>query len=138
MSIDPLVKQIRIREGDAPKLMARVVGPENTPLTQSLVSSIAWTLYDLRSTTPGTAVDSGSLTVASVIFDSLQTSDAAWTEDDTGYNFAYQFPADTFAMSSSGPGRYRLEIRGTPAAGQKFWVGVWNVEVVDVLTDVSA
>ena len=139
MSSDPLVKQIRIREGDGPKLMARVVGPRNTALNQAAVSAVSWRLFNLKSTTPGTAIDNGTLTVADVFFDSLQTSsdDPAWTEDATGYNFAYQFPADTFALTASGAGRYRLEIRGTPTTGEKFWIGVWIVEVVDVLTDVS-
>lgn len=131
----PLVRQIKIREGDAIKLMARVVGPRNTALTRSQVSAISWALYDARSNTSRTATDSGSLTVADVFFDTLQTTsdDAAWEEDATGYNFAYQFPADTFAL----PGRFRLEIRGTPSTGEKFWIGVWDISVVETLTDVS-
>lgn len=136
----PLVRQVKIREGDAVKLMARVVGPRNTALTRSQVSAISWALYDARSNTSRTAIDSGSLTVADVIFDTLQTTadDAAWEEDATGYNFAYQFPADTFALSAAGSGRFRLEIRGTPTTGEKFWIGVWDVTVVETLTDVSA
>lgn len=135
----PLVRQIKIREGDAVKLMARVVGPRNTALTRSQVSAITWAAYDLKSNTSRAAIDSGTLTVNSVIYDTLQTTadDAAWEEDETGYNFAYQFPADLFSRSGGGSGRFRLEIRGVPAAGEKFWIGVWDVTVVETLTDVS-
>ncbi len=66
-------------------LLARVYGASGTAITQATCSSIAYTITD---TTNSTVVDSGSLTIASVVYDTLQT-DAIWTRDSTGYNFKW-------------------------------------------------
>lgn len=85
-------------------------------------------------TTPG----SGSLTVASVVFDSLQQSDPRWTRDNAqtpdawglfGYNFATELPASLFPATSTtaaailaAPKEYQADVIFTPASGQAFRV----------------
>ena len=115
----PTVGIGKLFEGVSPSLMARVVGSDAVALTQSDIASIAYSIWDLSAT--GTVVNSGSLTVANVIFDALQT-DARWTADSTGYNFRWQpagslFPAfDPAAGAVDDSKTFRLEIVLTDTA----------------------
>jgi len=67
-------------------------------------STIAYKVYNAA----GTLTDSGSLTVASVVFDTLGT-DSGWEQDSTGYNFKADLGVTGFAV----PGNHRVEITFT-------------------------
>ena len=101
--------------------MARVVGQAGTAVTQASLTSIAYKVFDLDGATPDTATATGTLTVATAVYDTLQTSDSRWTVDTTGWNFL-----DTVAAASAnlptGDHRYRVEYVFTPASGQTFRV----------------
>ncbi len=75
-------------------------------LTISLVSSIAWT-SKIKST--GVAVDSGTLTPASVIFDSLLTYNGG------DYNFRAELPGSAWPDGSS---QYQIDIVATLSSGK--------------------
>lgn len=96
-------------------IMARVYGNAGTAITQASLSSIVCKVYDL--TNGDTLIATRTLVIASVVFDTLQTSDPRWTEDDTGYNFLDVVEATNFP---EGGRTYRLEYKFTPASGQVF------------------
>ena len=99
-------------DGDVTCLARATLNGSN--ITQAVISSIARKVFDLDSTTPTTAVDSSSVTVASSVFDTLQT-DGRWSKDSTGYNFR-----DTVAASVlSSAHRYRVEYVFTGSNGEK-------------------
>ena len=87
-------------EGTSLKVMARLVGKTNA-VTDILQANIASITY--RVVVDGTTevIASTALTVADVIFDTLQTSDAAWTKDSTGYNFMTIFPPTHFPTGAT-------------------------------------
>ena len=96
--------------------------------TQSVLSSITWKAWDERDT--ATAHASGTLTVSSVVFDTLQT-DGRWSADATGYNFRHDITQATF----TDPGRYLIEYTVTMTGGNSFIAGPVAVQVQDRLTD---
>lgn len=98
-------------EDSAPFLMARVTNAGGTNFTQSLTSSIAYTVYN--ETDAVIVVTSTALTVSDVIFDTLQT-DARWTVDSTGYNFGWALP---IASIPDGLKKYLVDIIITPLTG---------------------
>lgn len=94
--------------------MARITGNDAANITQADVTSITRYVSDVedRDASPtGTA-----LTVANVVFDTLQT-DARWTVDSTGYNFRDTVPA----TSLSGPKTYAIEYLFDMDSGENFW-----------------
>lgn len=76
--------------GNTPLMMARITGRDGSfdsaAVTQSDVSSITYTVVDANN--DHTQTVGGSLTVADVFYDTLQTGDI-WTTDSTGFNFAH-------------------------------------------------
>ncbi|HUT14520.1 MAG TPA: hypothetical protein VMY42_28800 [Thermoguttaceae bacterium] len=98
--------------GEKPRCLARVADNEGTNITQSDVSSIAWSLWDMSDTSA--AVASGTLLASNVITDT-PTDDAAWTVDDTGFNFAWTWTDDT---SNSGGKTLRSEVVITLTSGE--------------------
>ena len=97
-------------EDSAFVLLARVE-IDGANATQSTVSAITWKAFDV--TDPDTVYDSGTLTVSSVVFDTLQT-DGRWSEDWTGYNFRHEVAATVFATPDK---RYRIEHKVTTSGG---------------------
>lgn len=104
-------------------LLARIVGNDGELVTQASITSIAYTVWDL--TTDESVATSTSLTVATVVFDSLQT-DAVWTKDTAdepgpddraGYNFKATIPAATITPDGD---RFQIDVKFTPASGQPF------------------
>jgi len=96
--------------------------------TQSVLSSITWKAWDEQNT--GTVHASGTLTVSSVVFDTLQT-DGRWSADATGYNFRHDITQATFTT----PGRYLIEYTVTMTGGNSFIAGPVVVNVQGRLTD---
>lgn len=114
------VKNAVIWEDSTPTFMARVAYDNSgvqTNLTQAVVSSITWTVYDKR-----TSIGSGTLTVADVIFDALQTG-TTWTAaggDSTGYNFKTKLANTNFP---EGGKNYRVKFRITLTTGDVGFIG---------------
>ena len=82
--------------------------------TQANVSTVTWKAFSVSDST--TATNTGTETVSSVVFDTLQTTPAK--PDATGYNLRIKFLATEFTS----PGRYRLEVLVTPVSAQPFWI----------------
>ena len=106
-----------IWEDTGPYMMARITGNDGANVTQSDVSSISYVVVDMTDT--DTAVASGTLTVASVIYDTLQSGDSRWTEDSTGYNFGFTLAATAFP---TGARTYRVDCDFDMATGENLAV----------------
>jgi hypothetical protein len=86
-----------------------------TAITQALTSSITYSVFDAP--TSSTASATGTLTVSSVIFDTLQTGTAFTTyADSTGYNFRTTMAKSLFPDPKS----YRCEFVVTLTGGSVF------------------
>lgn len=123
-----VIKGTVIEDGGA-TMLARVVGHSGAAITQASLTSISYKVFDLDGTTPDTAILSGTATVSSVVFDTLQT-DSRWSEDSTGFNFAHALAVTAFP---SGDHRHRIEYLFTPASGAVFFV-LFEVAAIDVRT----
>ena len=103
--------------------MARIKKASGAYIQQVDISSISlevWRIYpDTRQ--PGRTAGPTSLTVASVVFDTLQTG-GLWEVDEDGYNFLYEVANSAF----NDEGVFRVEARFTPVSGQSFVVK-WEV-----------
>lgn len=117
MASDKLTRATIWEDGGA-TCLARVYGNAGTAITQASLSAIGCKVFDQDSTAPATAVASTSLTVASVVFDTLQTG-GPWSKDATGYNFKHTLSSSWFA---TGNHRYRVEYKFDPASGPDFFV----------------
>ena len=104
--------------------MARAVNWSNVVITKATVASITYTLsqVDPNDETHNTSVTghmSIPLTVASVIYDTLQT-DSRWTADTTGYNFAYTLDVSSVDAFADAGYQYLLTFWVQPTVGQRF------------------
>lgn len=107
--------------------IGRVYGNDGNLVTQATFSGITYTVTRLDSLTPtsgetftggtDTQTGTGTLTVSSVVFNSLQTTDPRWTKDTTGYNFLATIPASCFQV---GGVKHRIDIYFTPTSGEVF------------------
>jgi hypothetical protein len=96
--------------------MARVVGNDGENIVQADITTIFRTIHNAAT---GTVVQASTeITVADVVFDTLQT-DSRWTYDATGYNFRDAVPA---AQLATGSEVYQIEYKFTPDSGE-----VWHV-----------
>lgn len=68
--------------------LARIVGPDGNNATQSNVGAITCSVFDRTGTTPDVATQTPTVSVASAVYNALQT-DSRWSVDSTGYNFAH-------------------------------------------------
>lgn len=102
-------------------LLARVEDHDGNLLTQAATTSIAWEVFDTSDN--DASVDSGSLTVADVIFDTAQ-SGGNWPYTD-GYTFRWDMPATNLP---NGGRRYVVEIMATPASGEVFPIGLYHID----------
>jgi hypothetical protein len=103
-------------------LLARIVSLAGANIVRSNINTIKYTVFllDDQNADSRTSVDGhteATLTVANVIFDSLQT-DAIWTVDEIGYNFRHVLDVSTHQAFTVAGRRYLVEYQLTPAAGQ--------------------
>lgn len=121
-----LVTKAVVHEDTSVTLLARVmVDASNTltPAVQADFSAIAYQVYNA-----GTQVTtSTSLTIASVIYNTLQTG-TIWGVDDTGFNFKATIAAGSFPAGNQ---VYTVEVKFTLAGGNVFF-GVAEVHTSDL------
>jgi len=106
--------------------MARIQGADASNITQATTSAITLAVFKNANTT---ATYTASLTVADVVYDSLQT-DSRWSKDSTGYNFRYAVVASVF---DTGDATYTIEFKFTPTTGSQYWV-IYEIDTVEVFT----
>lgn len=94
------------------------VSGEGNWIKQADLTSITCAVYDLNSSTPGTAITSPTVTVATAVQDSPVTNGAIWPLDQTGWNFYHDLAETNFPTSDH---RYRVVYTVTPTAGGVFW-----------------
>lgn len=128
MSASDIIKAV-VWEDSAPTLLARIKKADGNYVTQAALTSITCKVYDLQGTTPDTATATPTVTIASSIFDTLQTG-GMWTADSTGYNFSHTQESTIFA---NGDHTYLVEYLFTPTSGGAWWV-VFEVYVRAVKT----
>lgn len=109
----PRVYTASINEDDDFTPIARVKNGAGTLITQASLTSITYYAYD---TGTATQTGTGTLTISSVVFDTLQTG-SNWTVDGTGYNFLATIPGTCFP---DGGKVYRVEIVFNPVSGSDF------------------
>lgn len=110
----------------SPVLFARVVDSEGNNITQAALSTITYSVYLLDKDWPEdrdnrTAVSghsAASVTIATSVFDTLQTDDDRWDVDTTGYNFRHQIDVSSNACLTVAGRRYLVEYTITPTSGQ--------------------
>lgn len=106
--------------------LARVVGADGSNITQSDISSGVYSIYllddqDADGRTVVANHTAASLTIADVIFDTLQT-DAIWTKDNEGYNFKHTIDISNDVAFAIAGRRYLVEYTLTPSSGQKILI----------------
>lgn len=106
-------------------MLARVVGSDADNVAQADISSIACKVFDAA----GTQIINPSITVSSVIYDTLQTGDE-WTVDATGYNFRHALPTTAFP---TGGAIYTVEYVFTATDGSVFPV-VYRVTALNLFS----
>ena len=100
-------------------LMAYVLASDRQAVQQADLASITYKTFDAD--TPGTVENNGTLTIANVVFDTLQT-DAGWTvgvnrDGSTGYNFLFPAPGTLF---STGGKTIHAEVTMTETGGATY------------------
>lgn len=104
-------------------LMARIVDAAGTDITQSGLSAVAYSIYELDACRPDSLTvvaghDSVNLNVADVVFDTLQTDDL-WTVDQEGYNFRHELDIQQNEAFPIAGVHYQVRYVVTPTNGQK-------------------
>ena len=103
-------------EDGAVVLMRRIQNASGTNITQASLTGITYSVWEEGNATA--IVTSTAVTVADVIFDTLQTP-SIWTEDTTGYNFRHDVAS---TCMPTGNRWYRFEYSFDPTSGQDFKV----------------
>lgn len=115
-------------EGAEIPIMARVTNLAGSLITQATIVSIAYKVFDKLDAALTDIAQSSPLTVADVVFNSLQTDDS-WTKDSAGYNFRYVTdPAEL----PEGGATYRFEFTLTTSDGSKIEI-VAEVDTLNML-----
>ncbi len=120
MQSSPTKAVCAIWEGASPVLLAYVVDSGDDAVLQAGVASIAYAIINLKTQT---VIATGTLTIADVIYDTLQTGNG-WTYPGAGYNFRWKIPGSSFP---AGNGAYRVEVE--ISAGGDVLPVVGDVEV---------
>lgn len=136
------VCQFRILEGTGIVVMSRVTDWQGVKVLRSAVTKFTYYVYDLETSNgQPTLVTNGTADVTTSASNWLDTySTLGWTADSTGYNTACPIPAALFInpITRVKGGKRRVEIRGTPTAGDVFWVADLIVDLTDALSVGSA
>ena len=119
------IQAVVFKNGSA-TLLARVVGADGSAITQATISAAEYSVYlideyDPDSLTVVSGHEAAELTVASVIFDTLQT-DAIWDVDSTGYNFKHVLDVLTNQAFLVAGRDYLVVVTLTPTSGQDILV----------------
>lgn len=104
-------------------LMARIKGQDAELVTQASITSGTYVVTNVS--TAAEIVGSTALTIASVIFDTLQT-DARWSKAG-GYNFRFFVPKT--ACPTADPHRVEIDLVPTSGGAAESIALVWDVEV---------
>lgn len=124
----------KAKQGEPGTFVGRIRNVQGALITQASLSTITYAIYDLKALAPPTLILSGSVPIASSVFDALQQNAAIWPVDSTGYNFSFTLPQTSFP--NAGPAqRYAAEFKFTDVAGLKWTAGC---KVTDVITVLSA
>lgn len=104
-------------------LMARIVDSAGTNVQQAGIAAIEYSIYELDPCRPDVLTvvaghDGVTLSVASVIFNALQTG-GLWTVDDVGYNFRHEINVSTNEAFPKAGVQYQVRYELTPTSGQK-------------------
>lgn len=107
-------------------LLARVVGADADEIVQADLSAAEYTVYLIDPTDEDAdAAVAGhtevALTVASIIFNTLQTDDL-WDVDATGYNLKVTLDVSTYQAFAIAGREYRIVVTLTPTTGQPILV----------------
>lgn len=110
---------------------ASPVATEGNLIKRADLSSATVAVYDLSSATPETAVYSATLTISTVIYETLQTS-GIWglVADGEGGNFLCDLPPAAFP---TGGHTYQVEVKLTTTGGSVGW-GRWVGPALGVQT----
>jgi hypothetical protein len=104
---------------------AAVAGEDGFVVLQADVASVAWAAYAVGELTQATAIATGTVAVATAVYDTLQS----WKVDATGFNLQVVVPASVFA--DRGNEVVRVVITVTLSGGTPFNL-VWDLLVQDV------
>jgi hypothetical protein len=125
MALTTPIKGVVIEDGSA-VCMARVQLDDGTNAQQADISAASYAVFNKA--TGEEVASSSSLTVANVVYDTLQT-DSIWDEDSTGYNFKHTIAGSTLSSPST---VYRVEYKLT-ASGGTLWI-LFEITTVGVFT----
>jgi hypothetical protein len=136
MSAAARVHRAKGFEGAPIVLMNRVYDGAGAVIVQGAITSIAYRVWEYASEDEADRDENGeqvgaeaSLTVASVVYNTLQTA-SPWdsTRDSTGYNFRFTLPS---ACRPTGGTWHRVEVVFNPsAAGEEDFPIVWIIETL--------
>ena len=123
----------RIFKNSTGTFMAKIIGADAAEIAQADISSIAYSVYgrdpDCEDTqTVVSGHDGVTLTVASVVFDTLQT-DSRWTVDTTGYNFRFEIDTSEDEAFTVRGTKYLVHVELTPITGQVI-DALWTIDCV--------
>ena len=118
----------RVFKNQSAILVARVTGEDGAAINQASISSGVYSIYELDERFPDnrevvTGHDGASLTIADVIFDTLQTDDL-WKNDlgnlidSTGYNYKHVLDVSANQAFPTAGKTYLAIATLTPASGQ--------------------
>jgi len=111
-------------QNSAWSVVGRLYNQAGALVTQAMLGSpggIAYRAYRMEGNVAREITSAAtSITVANVIYDTLQTNSIVWPEDSTGYNFKWDVP---YTLLKKG-GRYQIEITFTPSSGDPYPVVV--------------
>lgn len=104
-------------------MLARIVDAAGANVQQAGIAAIEYSVFELDPCRPDNltvvAGHSGAaLTVANVIFNSLQT-DGLWTIDEVGYNFRHEVNISSAEAFPKAGAQYQVRYELTPTSGQK-------------------
>lgn len=116
-----IIKGGPVWQNGGASFLARLRSSSGSLLTQATTSSITCIVHDM--TLDGqTTIITPTITVASVIYDTLQTG-TQWTKDSTGYNFKYDIAATAFPSAGH---IYVTQFKVTPSSGAVFFFQYMN------------